>query len=151
MERRETVFGRTRERFAGRYSDAEARVLCYLLGPISGAFILHFREYAVVWSIRFHAFHSILMAGLWGVVWSVLRLIEGVSPWFLGTLARELRFAATLGFAVIWGCLVVTAYQGDRCAVVPMLHAWAVRLARRFEKRVRGRNGPASAPNPPSR
>jgi uncharacterized membrane protein len=139
MELRGEMLVRTRDQLTGRYSDAEARVLCYLLGPISGAFVLHFREYAAVWSIRFHAFHSILMAGLWGVVWTALRLIEGISPWFLGTLARELRFAATLGFVVIWGCLVVTAYQGNRCAAVPLVHAWAVRLARRFEKRVRER------------
>ena len=115
----------------GRFSDAEARVLCYVLGPLSGLFFLQFRHYCDVWSIRFHAFHSMSMAGAWGAAWGTFRLIEAISPWFVATLARELRFAMDLGFIVVWAFLLATAYGGGRCAVIPPVHSLAVRLARK--------------------
>ncbi len=112
--------------------DAAARVFCYVLGPVSASLMLWFRQYGAVWSIRFHAFHSLLMAGLWALSWSALRAIEEFFPWFLSTTIRELRFAMNLGFLLVWAFLLATAYGGGRCATVPVVHGFAVRLARRF-------------------
>ncbi len=114
-----------------RLPHAAARVLCYVLGPLSAALILRFRQLGGIWSIRFHAFHSVLMSTLWALVWSGLRGIEKLFPWFLSTTIRELRFVTTLAFALIWVFLLVTAYGGRRCAAVPFVHQLAVRLARR--------------------
>jgi uncharacterized membrane protein len=116
-----------------RLSDSVACVLCYVLVPISGAFFLYSRRYGDIWSVRFHAFHSTLMAGLWAAAWGTLRLIEGMSPWFLATLAEELRFVMNLGFILVWVALLVAAYQRGRCATVPLVHILAVRLARKSE------------------
>ncbi len=126
-----------RNQVTGRFSDGEARLLCYLLGPVSAALMIHFNRYGAIWSIRFHAFHSMLMTALWAAAWGTLRLAEGISPWLLGTFARELRFAANVVFLFIWLGLLLTAYEGSRWAIVPPLHRLAVRLARRYEKRFR--------------
>jgi uncharacterized membrane protein len=121
-----------KNQITGRFSPAEARVLCYALGPLSGPLMLHIRRYGAVWSVRFHAFHSLLMAFTWGLTWVVLRISEAISPsWFLATCVRQLRFAANLLFLLIWLTLLVTAYGGGRCAAVPLVHRLAVRLARR--------------------
>ena len=94
--------GTLRNQLTGRFSDAEARVLCYLLGAVSGAFFLGFRRYGEVWSVRFHAFHSIFMTAAWGAGWGALRAIERISPsWFLGALAHEIRFAFDLAFVLV--------------------------------------------------
>jgi hypothetical protein len=65
----------------------------------------------------------------------VLRSAEEISPWFLATLAREIRFAANLIFLVIWAFLVGAAWRGCRLAVIPWVHELAVRLARRYQRR----------------
>jgi uncharacterized membrane protein len=117
-----------------RPSDSVACVLCYVLVPISSAFFLLTRRYGDIWPVRFHAFHSTLMIGLWAVAWGTLRLIEGISPWFLATLVKELRFDMNLGFIVVWAALLIAAYQLDRCAIVPPVHILAVRLARKSER-----------------
>lgn len=123
-----------RKREASRWSDAEARVLCYLFGPVFSALMLFSRQ-GHVWPIRFHAVHSMLLTAAWGLAWGALRLVEEITPWFLGTLLRELRFAMNLGCLLVWICLLIAAYRGVRCAAVPYLHGLAVRLARRSEKR----------------
>ena len=69
------------------------------------------------------------------MAWGTLRLIEGISPWFVALLVKELRFAMNLGFIVIWAALLIAAYQQIRCATVPPLHILAVRLARKSEPR----------------
>ncbi len=117
--------------------DAAARMLCYTLGPVSAALILQARQYGSVWSIRFHAFHSMLMSASWAVAWSALRGIEALFPWFLATIIRELRFAVNLGFVLIWVLLLTTAYGGGRCASIPVVHGLAVRLARKFQRGVK--------------
>ncbi len=114
-----------------RFSDAQARVLCYMLGPLSGAFIAAFRQYGAVWSVRFHAFHSMLMTAVWAVAWGALRLIEAISPWFVSTLAREVRYTMNLGFLILWAVLLASAYEGTRCVIVPYVHMLSVRLARK--------------------
>src|SRR5512142_201482 len=86
--------------------DAVARVFCYVLGPFSAALMLRFGRYA--WSVRFHAFHSMLMTSLWALVWTLLRGIEAIFPWFLSTAIRQLRFAVNLSFLLIWVCLLAT-------------------------------------------
>jgi uncharacterized membrane protein len=126
---------KVRDRIRIHLSDGDARVLCYALGPISGALFLRLRQYGGVWSVRFHAFHSILMTGFWALVWSMLRLIEEISPWFLSTVARELRLVVNLGFLVAWAMLLVSAYDGRRFVIVPFVHELAVRLSRKFERR----------------
>ncbi len=118
-----------------RLPDAVARVLCYALGAVSAALMLQLRQYGSVWSIRFHAFHSMLMTASWAVIWSALRGIEAVFPWFLATTIRELRFAVNLGFVLVWVFLLATAYGGGRCATIPFVHGLAVRLARKFQGR----------------
>lgn len=117
-----------------RLSDSVACVLCYVLVPISGAFFLFSRRYGDVWPVRFHAFHSTLMTGLWAAAWGTLRLIEGISPWFTAMLVRELRLVMNLGFIVVWAVLLVAAYRQIRCATIPQVHILAVRLARKFER-----------------
>lgn len=72
-----------------------------------------------------------LMTALWVVSWGILRLIEAISPWFLGMLARELRFVMNLYFILGWAVLLVAAYQGGRCALVPFIHSLSVKLARK--------------------
>lgn len=125
-------------------SDAQARFFCYMLGPFSGMLMLYLNRYGTSWSVRFHAFHSILMTGLWAGAWGILRLIEQISPWLLGAMAREIRFAANLGFVLLWVSLLVTAYEGSRCAAIPPLHSLAVKLARKYEKYAGlGRRSPA--------
>lgn len=117
-----------------RLSDSIACVLCYVLVPLSGVFFLLTRRYGDNWPVRFHAFHSTLMMGLWASAWASLRLIEGISPWFLGTLVKEVRFNMNLGFILVWAALLIAAYQLDRCAIVPPVHILAVRLARKSER-----------------
>jgi uncharacterized membrane protein len=130
--------GTGRKQHADGPSDARARVLCYLLGALSGAFLLQFRNYSGAWSVRFHAFHSIFLTAVWGAGWAALRAIEGISPsWFLGALFHEIRFAFNLGFIVVWLCLLATAYRGIRCAVIPPVHSFAVRMARRTLQPIR--------------
>lgn len=128
------MVGTTIPKPVSRRSEAETRVLCYVLGPISAALILQFRRYGGLWSIRFHAFHSILLTACWAAAWGALRLAEAVSPWLLATTARQARFAMNLGFLVGWATLVVTAYGGRRCAMIPPVHELAVWLARKSEK-----------------
>jgi uncharacterized membrane protein len=134
----ESVMSRTR-----RLPDAAARMVCYALGPVSAAWMLYLRQYGAVWSIRFHAFHSILMTGAWALIWSALRGVEAAFPWFLATTIRELRFATNLAFALIWVFLLATAYGGGRCATIPFVHGLAVRLARRNANRF---GSPSSSP-----
>jgi uncharacterized membrane protein len=118
---------------AGRLSEAEARLLCYLLGPVSSAWVLHLRRYSSVWSVRFHAFHSLLMSGVWVACWGTLSLIEQITPWFFSALIREVRFAMDLCFLLGWLLLLASAYQGERCAILPLIHGLSVRLARKTE------------------
>lgn len=134
-----------RDRMKSHFSDAEARVLCYALGPFSGPLVLHFSRYGNIWSVRFHAFHSILMTALWAGAWSALRLIEEISPWFLATFARQTRFVMNFGFLLVWALLLVTAYRGSRCAIVPFVHSLAVRLARKSEKHGHAKPAPMPA------
>ncbi|WP_321472936.1 hypothetical protein [uncultured Paludibaculum sp.] len=122
-----------RNHISGHLSDAQARVMCYLLGPVSGALILRLPHYGAAWAVRFHAFHATLMAATWGLGWGALRVAEEITPWFLSTVARELRLALNLGFVLAWVCLVIAAYQGRRCAVFPTIHRMAVHLARKTE------------------
>ncbi len=123
-----------RNQITGRISEAEARVLCYVLGPVSGALMIHLRHYGDVWSVRFHAFHSMLMTVVWALTWGILRLIEAISPWFLSTVTRQFRLAVNLGFIAVWLVLMAAAYGGSRCVIVPFVHRIAVRLARRSER-----------------
>jgi uncharacterized membrane protein len=130
-----------RRHITRRLSEAQARALCYVLGPLSGTLFLQLR-YGAVWSVRFHAFHAILMTASWASIWGILRLAEKLSPWFLSVVARELRFAVNLGFLVAWVIVSVAAYRGTRCAVIPWVHSLAVRLARKSERR--RETGPAA-------
>lgn len=111
--------------------NADVRAWCYLLGPFSAAVILKMRRYASQPAIRFHAYHSILVATVWALVYTALWVAESASPWFLGTLLREARFAANLIFAGIWGGLVVAAFRGWRFTVIPALEKQAWRWAAR--------------------
>ena len=114
-----------------RLSDSVACVLCYVLVPISGAFFLYSRRYGDIWSVRFHAFHSTLMAGLWAAAWGTLRLIEGISPWFLATLAEELRFVMNLGFILVWATNYLTNPRFQR-----KIETWKPPLRRLCKKRL---------------
>ena len=114
-----------------RRSIAPIRLLCYLLGPFSVALILAFRRYEHVFAIRFHAFHATLMSAVWAGVYGTLRLVEHISPWFPGIVAKHLRFAMNLWFLLLWLFLLVTAYTGTRMVVIPFIHRFAIRMARR--------------------
>ena len=135
--------GRFREFLSGRFTTGQARVLCYALGPFSAVLMLYSGKYGAIWSVRFHACHSILMGAIWVAAWSALRLVQEISPWFLATLAQEARFALNLCSLIVWACLLFTAYYGWRCAIIPYLHSLAVRFSRRYERRysVRAANG----------
>jgi uncharacterized membrane protein len=98
--------------------------------------MIFLNRYSGVWAIRFHAFHSILMTASWAFVWGTLRLVEHISPWLLGVLARELRYVANVGFFLVWLALLMSTYEGTRCAIIPPIHLLAVRCARRFERYV---------------
>jgi uncharacterized membrane protein len=121
-------------RVTGWISEADARVLCYVLGPVSGAWVLHQRRFSSIWSVRFHAIHSLLMSSVWLVAWATLRLIEEISPWFFATLIGEIRFVMNLCFLLGWMFLLVAAYQGERCAILPFIHRLSVKLARKTER-----------------
>lgn len=121
--------------FSFSVSDAVSRAMCYLLGPFSGTLLLHVGHHSADLAVRFHAFHSMLMAAVWAAGWGALRLAEAIAPWFLGTVVKELRLAMNLTFVLAWICLVAAAYQGRRCAVLPWVHALATRLAWRGEAR----------------
>ncbi|HVZ19521.1 MAG TPA: hypothetical protein VG871_00585 [Vicinamibacterales bacterium] len=117
-------------------SDGTARLLCYVCPPFAGALLLTSRHNGHLWSIRFHAVHSMLLAAMTAVAIGTLHVVEAVSPWFVRVLAKDVRWGADLAFAIAWGVLMWTAYDGTRCAVVPSVHMWAVKLARRYERRV---------------
>lgn len=113
-----------------KLSDRDARLLCYALGPLSGALMLrfsHFRREDP--SIRFHAFHSILTGVFWALLWCSLVLLEIISPWFMGAVLREIQFATNAYFVVIWCILMMTAYRGERFVSIPFLHDMAERFA----------------------
>lgn len=114
-----------------RRSIAPIRLLCYVLGPFSFALILAFRRYGHVFAVRFHAFHAMLMSGVWAGVYGGLRLIEHTSPWLLAMVAKHLRFAMNLWFLLLWIFLLVTAYKGSRFIVIPVIDRLAIRLARK--------------------
>lgn len=118
-----------RKRFIRR-TIAPIRLLCYLV-PGSGALLLAFRRYGDIFSIRFHAIHSMLMGGVWMLTWGALRVVEQFSPWFLGVLAREMRFVFNFWFLMLWGWLLLTAFDGGQSIDVPLLRQLAVRLARK--------------------
>ena len=109
------------------------RAWCYLLGPVSAAFILKMRRYAGIPTVRFHAFHSMLVAAVWAMVSLTLWAAESVSPWFLGTLLRETRFMFNLVFAGIWGGLVIAAYRGWSFTIFRSLEQQARRWALRTQ------------------
>jgi len=120
---------------SARFSDGEARVLCYVMGPLSGGLMLKLRDYGAIWSVRFHAFHSMLMGALWASSWLMLRLAEEIAPsWFAAAVVRELRSGMNFAFCLAWIVLLFSAYGGSRCAVVPWLHALAVRFARKSQR-----------------
>lgn len=133
-----------RRHLAGNMSEAQAGVLCYLFGPFSSLMLL-FSRHGHPWSVRFHAIHSTVLTALWAAGWGTLRLVEEITPWFLSTVMRELRFAMNLGFLFLWVCLLASAYFRVRCAVAPYLHSLSVRLARRWERHDHGMPAPASA------
>lgn len=108
---------------------ADLRAWCYLLGPLSAAAVLRMRRYAALPAVRFHAYHSILVGAAWAAVLLSLWVAESVSPWFLGTLLREARFAFNVICAGIWGGLVIAAYRGWRFSVIPPLERKAWRWA----------------------
>jgi uncharacterized membrane protein len=106
-----------------------------VLGPVSGVLMLYLRQHSAAWPVRFHAYHSILMSGVWAMAWGALRLVQEISPWFLATIAQEARFALNFCAVLAWACLLFTAYRDWRCATIPYVHRMAVKLARRYEKR----------------
>ncbi len=128
-----TVDAKSQEGRHFHLSEAEARVFCYACGAFSGALMLGFREYSRMWSVRFHAFHSILLTAAWGAVWTALRAAEAAAPWFLGLVARETRLLLDLSFVMAWLFLLFAAYSGGREIISVHLHALAVRLARKAE------------------
>ncbi len=111
--------------------DAVARLFCYLLGPVSASLVLLLPRYNIVWSLRFHAYHSLFLSMLWVAVWGALRAAEKLLPWFMAVLMREFRLILNLGFGLAWILLVITAYRGVRCAAVPFVHRLAIRFAHR--------------------
>lgn len=121
-------------RWMERLTETEARIGCYLLGPVPGALMLFARSHGG-WAIRFHATHSLLMTAFWSAAWGGLRLLEEVSPWFLGMVVREFRLVVNLTFLAVWVLLLIAAFEGNRGAVVPFVHRLAVKLARRQERK----------------
>jgi len=119
-----------RKRFI-RNTIAPIRLLCYVLGPFAITLLLAFRRYGHVFSVRFHAFRSMLMTAVWAVGWGILRLVEQVSPWFTGIVAKEIRFGMSLGFLILWMWLLAAAFYGGPCIIIPFVHRLAVRLARK--------------------
>jgi hypothetical protein len=73
------------------------------------------------------------MSGLFLAGWFCLRSLESVLPWFLSALVRELRICAMLGSIPVWLLACYAAIRGYRFVPVPILHEWAVRLARHIE------------------
>jgi uncharacterized membrane protein len=114
-----------------RRTVAPIRLLCYLLGPFAFMLLPLFRRYGHAFGVRFHAFHSMLMSGVWASVVGALRLVEHISPWFLSTVAKHTRFAMNLWFVLLWLFLLVTAYTGSRVVIIPSVHRLAMRLARK--------------------
>ena len=117
-----------------RRTVAPIRLLCYIL-PGSGALFLAFRPYADVFSIRFHAIHSLLVAAAWVLTWGALRLFEHISPWFLSVLAREARFVFNIWFLIFWAYLLPAAFYGGRSIDIPLVRWLAGRLARKHSGR----------------
>jgi uncharacterized membrane protein len=126
----------SRKRFI-RNTIAPLRLLCYVLGPFAITLLLFFRRYGHVFSIRFHAFHSMLMTAVWAGSWGTLRLVEHIAPWFTGVLAKEMRFAMSLGFLILWVWLLAAAFYGGPCIIIPFVHRLAVRLARKRSAQAR--------------
>lgn len=114
-----------------RKTIASVRVLCYILGPASLALIIAFRRYGHVFSLRFHAFHSFFLSVVWAAAWGGLRLAEHLLPWFLATVAKEMRLAMNLLFLMVWCSLIFAAFRGYRCVVVSKIERLALRFARK--------------------
>lgn len=111
-----------------------ARLACYLLGPLSGALILLGRRTSMLWSVRFHAWNSILLGALWAAAWLLAESLETVAPsWFSRTVASELQFLLNASFALVWGLQALSAYRGERFVPIPAVHDLASRLAHRSD------------------
>jgi len=81
-----------------------AALLCYIVGWISGIIFLLIETENK--SVRFHAMQSIIVFGIFNLVWIIFFWIP-VVRWFIGGLIGALAF-------ILWVVLMYKAYQGEK-------------------------------------
>ncbi len=81
-----------------------AGLLCYALGWVSGVIFLILEPENK--SIRFHAMQSIIVFGIFNLIWIIFLWIP-VVRWVIGGLAGALAF-------ILWVVLMYKAYQGEK-------------------------------------
>lgn len=94
-----------------------AGLLCYVLGWISGIIFLILEPENK--TVRFHAMQSIIVFGIFNLVWIIFFWIP-VVRWFIGGLIGALAF-------ILWVVLMYKAYQGEKYKI-----PWAGDQAEKF-------------------
>lgn len=86
------------------------RPLCYLFGWVSGIVLLFFEKKD--YSVRFHAWQSIITFGMLSVAILILNLIPPVSD-ILYTVLAVLYWTIVALSLVLWVSLILSSYQGQ--------------------------------------
>jgi uncharacterized membrane protein len=92
-------------------------LLCYILGWVSGIIFLILEPENK--TVRFHAMQSIIVFGIFNLVWIIFFWIP-VVRWFIGGLIGALAF-------ILWVVLMYKAYQGEKYKI-----PWAGDKAEKF-------------------
>lgn len=99
----------------------------YLLGFISGIFLLYTEPYSKDEFVRFHARQSIAFSALWFAVNVVFLVFEAVLPRGLGNALDVIQSLVNLAAAVLWVFLMYKAYKGEKYKI-PEVSDWTERM-----------------------
>ena len=75
------------------------------------------------------------MSGLFVAGWSLLRIAEAFSPWFVSAVIREIRLVCALGSIPVWVLAMVCVCRDYRFVPIPILHEMAITWARHLERK----------------
>lgn len=108
-------------------TDNVASALCYVF--LLGVLFLIMAPYNQNRKIRFHAFQSIFLVGVWFVFWvafSILMVAAGGMGMYFVFL--PIRMLIGLGFFILWLYVVIKTYQ-DQKVVLPIIGPLAEKQA----------------------
>jgi uncharacterized membrane protein len=118
---------------AGGMTDNVASALCYVLGFVTGIIFLVMAPYNTNRVIRFHAFQSIFMNVACVAVMIVMSIVSSILFMILHSLAIAglwgiVATLVYLGVLVLWVVMIVFAYQG-KLTVLPIIGPLAQKQA----------------------